>query len=354
MYQLHEKIKDLKPYDPVVGDGRLHLDANESFLSLPPSLLEELAAALPEVAFNRYPDPAARKLCQAFAAYYGVPVENVAAGNGSDELITVLFSGFLGKGEAFATLEPDFSMYAFNGHLQEARHVPIPKKPDYTVDVDGAVALCRREGVKLLIFSNPGNPTSLVCPREEVRRLIEGLPDTLVVLDEAYMDFSDQSLLPEFQAYPNLLILRTCSKAFGMAALRLGFAVGRRELVDAVKGVKSPYNVNTLSQTLGALVLQRPRTIGEALEKILASREELLRELRALGEEFPERFQLLESATNFASLVMEDGEELFSYLGRQGTVIRYTGGLVRITCGAPQENQRLLSQVRDYFQQKGK
>ena len=162
MFLLNDKIKDLKPYDPEMGDTPIHLDANESFLPLPVPILEELAAALPQVAFNRYPDPAARKLCQAFAAYYGVPAENVAAGNGSDELITVLFTGFLQRGEAFATLEPDFSMYAFNGYLQEARHVPIPKGEDYAIDVDSTVETCQREGVKLLIFSNPGNPTSAV------------------------------------------------------------------------------------------------------------------------------------------------------------------------------------------------
>ena len=251
MYQLNDKIKDLKPYDPVTEDSRIHRDANESFLPLPAPILEELAAAVPQVAFNRYPDPAAQELCQAFAQYYGVPVENVAAGNGSDELITVLFTGFLQKGEAFATLEPDFSMYASNGYLQEARHVPIPKGADYAIDVDRTIQTCRQEGVKLLIFSNPGNPTSIVCPRQEVRQLIQGLPDTLVVLDEAYMDFSDPSLLPEFQDYDNLLLLRTCSKAFGMAGLRLGFAVGQKRLVDAIKGVKSPYNVNALSSKAG-------------------------------------------------------------------------------------------------------
>ena len=100
MYQLNDKIKDLKPYDPVTEDSRIHLDANESFLPLPAPVLEELAAAVPQVAFNRYPDPAAQELCQAFAQYYGVPVENVAAGNGSDELITVLFTGFLQIGRA--------------------------------------------------------------------------------------------------------------------------------------------------------------------------------------------------------------------------------------------------------------
>lgn len=348
MYQLNDKIKDLKPYDPVEGGYSIHLDANESFLPLPASILEELANAVTQVQFNRYPDPSARELCQAFAQYYGVPVENVAAGNGSDELITVLFTGFLQRGDAFATLEPDFSMYAFNGYLQEARHVTIPKREDYAIDVDETIRICKEQQVKLLIFSNPGNPTSLACPKEEVRRLIRGV-DALVVLDEAYMDFSDQSLLPEFEDYDNLLILRTCSKAFGMAALRLGFAVGKKNLVDAVKAVKSPYNVNSLSQKLGALVLEQPQTMKEALGIILASKEELVKGLQALLQEFPGRFTLLESATNFATMKLPDGQELFRHLGERGIAIRYTGGLVRITCGKPEENRRVLQELAAYF-----
>ena len=348
MYQLNEKIRDLKPYDPVEGGYRIHLDANESFLPLPAPILEELAAAVPQVNFNRYPDPSARELCRAFAQYYGVPVENVVAGNGSDELITVLFTGFLQHGDAFATLEPDFSMYAFNGYLHETRHVAIPKRADYTIDVDQVIRTCQEEQVKLLIFSNPGNPTSLVCPREEVRRLIRGV-DALVILDEAYMDFSDQSLLGEFQEYDNLLILRTCSKAFGMASLRLGFAVGQKALVDAVKAVKSPYNVNSLSQKLGALVLEHPQAMGEALETILASKEELMKGLRELLQEFPGRFTLLESATNFATMKLPDGQRLFHSLGEQGIAIRYTGGLIRITCGTPEENRAVLGKMGEYF-----
>lgn len=352
MYSLNDKIKDLKPYDPVEGGYRIHLDANESFLPLPQEILQELGEALPKVSFNRYPDPAARTLCRAFGNYYGVPEENIVAGNGSDELITVLFTAFLQRGEAFATLDPDFSMYAFNGYLQETRHIAIPKREDYTLDVDLILETCRREKVRLLIFSNPGNPTSVVCPREEVRRLARGM-DGLVVLDEAYMDFSDQSLLGEFQEYDNLLILRTCSKAFGMASLRLGFAVGQKRLVDAVKAVKSPYNVNTLSQTLGALVLSHPEALDRAKEQILTSRDALWAGLVQLSKEFPGRFTLLPCATNFATLVMEDGEALFRYLGKQGTSIRYTGGLVRITCGTEEENKIVLEQVRDYCSGKG-
>ena len=351
MYQLNEKIKDLKPYDPIQGSYRVRLDANESFLPLPQALVEEAKAAVERTAFNRYPDPAARELCQAFAACYGVKPEQVVAGNGSDELITVLFEAFLEKGDAFATVEPDFSMYAFNGHLHEARHVAIPKGKDLRLDVEAVAAACQREQVKLLIFSNPCNPTSLVCGREEMRKLIASLPDTLVVLDEAYMDFSDQSLLGEVEDHPNLLVLRTCSKAFGMAALRLGFAVCGKTLAGALRAVKSPYNVNSLSQAVGTAVLRRKGELDRALETILRSRDQLYAGLRQLGEKYPGRFRLLPGETNFAALEMEDGPELLAYLARQGVAIRYTGGLVRVTCGAPEENKIVLEEMAGYFAQ---
>ncbi len=351
MYQLNEKIKDLKPYDPIQGSYRVRLDANESFLPLPQALVEEAKAAVERTAFNRYPDPAARELCQAFAACYGVKPEQVVAGNGSDELITVLFEAFLEKGDAFATVEPDFSMYAFNGHLHEARHVAIPKGKDLRLDVEAVAAACQREQVKLLIFSNPCNPTSLVCGREEMRKLIDSLPDTLVVLDEAYMDFSDQSLLGEVEDHPNLLVLRTCSKAFGMAALRLGFAVCGKTLAGALRAVKSPYNVNSLSQAVGTAVLRRKGELDRALETILRSRDQLYAGLRELGERYPGRFRLLPGETNFAALEMEDGPELLAYLARQGVAIRYTGGLVRVTCGAPEENKIVLEEMAGYFAQ---
>lgn len=351
MYQLNEKIKDLKPYDPIQGSYRVRLDANESFLPLPQALVEEAKAAVERTAFNRYPDPAARELCQAFAACYGVQPQQVVAGNGSDELITVLFEAFLEKGDAFATVEPDFSMYAFNGHLHEARHVAIPKGKDLRLDVEAVAAACQREQVKLLIFSNPCNPTSLVCGREEMRKLIDSLPETLVVLDEAYMDFSDQSLLGEVEDHPNLLVLRTCSKAFGMAALRLGFAVCGKTLAGALRAVKSPYNVNSLSQAVGTAVLRRKGELDRALETILRSRDQLYAGLRELGERYPGRFRLLPGETNFATLEMEDGPELLGYLARQGVAIRYTGGLVRITCGAPEENKIVLEEMAGYFAQ---
>ena len=352
MFLLNDKIKDLKPYDPEMGDTPVHLDANESFLPLPAPILEELAAAVPQVAFNRYPDPAAQELCQAFAQYYGVPVENVAAGNGSDELITVLFTGFLQKGEAFATLEPDFSMYAFNGYLQEARHVPIHKGADYAIDVDRTIQTCRQEGVKLLIFSNPGNPTSIVCPRQEVRRLIQGLPDTLVVLDEAYMDFWDEPMLPEAAAYDNLLVLKTCSKAFGLAALRVGFAVGSEKLIRAIKAVKSPYNVNAISQRMAEVVLKSRGECGAATRRILLSRDELQAGLEQIAGQFAGQMEVVPSVTNFVVVRTLQAEALFKKLLSDSIAVRYFKNLsaLRITAGSTSENAAVLDHIRRFFE----
>ena len=348
---LNDKLTGLTPYDPTSAGDRVRLDANESFLPMPTAILARAEEKLRALTFNRCPDPAARELCQAFAARYGVPAENVVAGNGSDELISVLFLGFLEKGDAFATLEPDFSMYGFNGFLNEARQVKIPKKEDYSIDVEETVARCREEQVKLLIFSNPCNPTSVVLPREEVRQLVRGVPDTLVVLDEAYMDFSDQSLLGEFADYDNLLILRTCSKAVGMAALRLGFAVGSKPLIDAVKAVKAPYNVNALSQAFGTAVLESGEELDRNLAEILASREVLIAGLKRLQEEYPGRFELLPCDANFAALVTPEDRGIYEYLWNHGVAVRLTGGVLRITCGAEAENQAVLAALSVYFQE---
>lgn len=352
MYKFSEKLRGLSPYDPADPGDRLRLDANESFLPLPEGAVEEVLKDLPDC--NRYPDPAAKELCGAFGAYYGVPAENVVAGNGSDELITVLFSAFLQKGEAYATIEPDFSMYRVNGFLQEARHVAIEKdrEADFRLDIDRIAETCNREGVRLLIFSNPCNPTSVVCPRVELRRLLKNV-SALVVLDEAYMDFSDQSLLSEFEDHDNLIILRTCSKAVGMAALRLGFAVARRELADALRAAKSPYNVNALSQRFGTVVLRRKEELEAARQTLLRSRKQLVSGLEAVLQEFPGRFRLLPGETNFASLLLPDGEAAYRFFWDHGIALRYTGGLLRVTCGKPEENRAVCRIFTEYLKQSG-
>ncbi|MDR1892987.1 MAG: aminotransferase class I/II-fold pyridoxal phosphate-dependent enzyme, partial [Oscillospiraceae bacterium] len=237
MYNLPEKLRTLAPYAPPSGDFPIRLDAKESFISVPADIKAKMLDAAGGVLFNRYPDPMAARVCESFAAYYGINPENVAAGNGSDDLISVITNAFLKKGGRLLTLSPDFSMYPFYGHIAEAKLEVMQKKACLSIDVD---ALMYRAGeCDMLIFSNPCNPTSLGLRREDVRKIITGT-NALVVLDEAYMDFWDQSLLGEINEFNNLIILRTCSKMIGLAALRLGFAVANKTLITAVKAAKSP------------------------------------------------------------------------------------------------------------------
>lgn len=351
MYELNEKIRDLEPYEPIAGDYKIRLDANESFLQLPESIRTQALQSAFSVALNRYPDPTAQALCASFARAYGVDPAHVAAGNGSDELISVIFQSFLQKGDAYATVSPDFSMYDFYGYLAECRGVSIPKNTDWTIDVDRLIETCNREQVKLLIFSNPCNPTSLGLSRAEIRRIVSGV-SALVVLDEAYMDFWNESMLSEVTAYDNLLILKTCSKAFGLAALRVGFAVGQTRLIRAIKAVKSPYNVNTLSQSMAATVLENRTACAEAIGCILQSRDALQNGLLQLMQQYPGKFEVVQGVTNFVVLRTPQAEALLKKLLADSIAVRFFKGMsaLRITAGTAEENEAVLAGIRAFFE----
>lgn len=353
MYTLNEKIRDLEPYEPIAGNYKIRLDANESFLRLPESVLASALHAMMRVELNRYPDPTAKDLCAAFAKCYKVKPECVAAGNGSDELINVIFQSFLMKGETYATLTPDFSMYDFYGYVSECRGIQIKKDENFAIDIDKVIETCNNENVKLLIFSNPCNPTSVGLTRETVRKIIKSV-SALVVLDEAYMDFWDESMLDEFEDYDNLLILKTCSKAFGLAALRVGFAVGNEKLVRAIKAVKSPYNVNTCSQKMAETVLQNRAEADAAIRRLLLSRDELQEKFDRMAQRFPGKLETVKSVTNFIVLRTPYAKELYERLLSESIAVRYLKNMsaLRITAGSTGENAAVTEHIQRFFEEK--
>ena len=177
--------------------------------------------------------------------YYGVSADYVTAGNGSDELISVIVGTFLSKGDKLLTVMPDFSMYGFYADLAGVTVITQEKNEDLNIGSGCALYQDSQAGkADCIMFSNPCNPTGQGLSREEVRRLVTSV-DCLVVLDEAYMDFYTESLMGEAEQYDNLIILRTCSKALGLAAVRLGFAVANQTLTAVIRAAKSPYNVNS-------------------------------------------------------------------------------------------------------------
>ena len=348
-YTLNEKLTGLEPYEVDTASYPVRLDANESFFDLPDALREEAAAAVAALAFNRYPDPRAARLCRAFAGYYGVGAESVVAGNGSDELLYILATCFTMAGDTILTAVPDFSMYRFYGHLAQCRSI-VYNKTDLEMDPDVLISLCNQSGAKLLIFSNPCNPTGRGLRREEVRRIIRSV-DALVVLDEAYMDFWDQSLLPEATRYDNLILLKTMSKAAGAAALRLGFAVTTPSLARALRAAKSPYNVNSLSAAVGEVLYSHPEYLADCRAKIVASRDALYRDILPLCERAG--WKMAESFANFLYIETPEAEAVFTRLRTGGVLVRCFDGALRITAGSGTENAALLAGVREYLKEKG-
>lgn len=347
-FALNDKIKALTPYDPICGEYPIRLDANESYIPFPDEIRTEMERALADVALNRYPDPYAEKVCGLFAAYYGISPALVTAGDGSDELISIIMSAFLQKGDKVLTLAPDFSMYRFYTGIVECPCVTMEKNADFSIDPQQVIDTARNEQVRLIVFSNPCNPTSVGLAADEVRKIIRGT-DALVVLDEAYMDFWDQSLLGEAAQYDNLILLRTCSKAIGLAGIRLGFAVANETLTRVIRSVKSPYNVNSVSQALGCVAFSHPEQLKRNIERLIESREALYGLFQSLAADFPGKVEVVRPVTNFIWAKCERAGKLFEALKKQGIIVRCMGEYLRVTAGRNHENQKVADALRAFY-----
>ncbi len=341
---LPEKVNRLEEYKPNEAIYPIRLDANESPYLPSDELLAEFAEITKSALYNRYPDPMASDLISAFSRVYGVDPECVAAGNGSDELISILYSSFMNKGDKVMMLAPDFSMYSFYDGISETELVKYKKPSMMYIDFEAAAKLANDNNVKLVIFSNPCNPTGVVYEREAIVSFVKSL-NCLCVVDEAYMDFSpiDSSVLDLCGELDNLIVLKTLSK-IGLAALRVGFAVSSKEMAAAIRKVKSPYNVNSLSQTLSAKALDNfgefARHIAEVKENVYSLYLSLTQYAGNGG------FTVEAPGANFVTLYFDDAERakaIFEKLRDDGVIVRYTcGRCLRITCGTSEENAALL------------
>ncbi len=349
-YELNDKLKKLTPYDAVAGEYRIRLDANESFIDLGNDFSEQIKKAVAGVAFNRYPDPMATDLCKKFAEFYGVNPKNVVAGNGSDELITVIMGAFLRPGDKVLTFMPDFSMYQFYGDIYEKVNVVAPKKDDLILTAGDVMNAVEEHNPAVILFSNPCSPTSLVMSREDVLHIVENT-HALVIVDEAYMDFSSQSIMKVAEKYDNLILLKTCSKAVGLAAIRLGFAVASDLIVKALHCVRSPYNVNAVTQAIGTAVYSDPDYIRTAIQKIKDSRDELYQLLAPLEGQYGV-LRVVKPETNFIYMELVDADYAYEELKKTSIIVRRIGGALRITSGTTEENKALAEALAEILRRK--
>lgn len=349
-YQLCEKVRNLEPYEPISGEYKIRLDANESYYAMPQELLDEMKDIIQQINFNRYPDPYAVQLVKTFADFYDLDPNCVTAGNGSDELISVIMTNLLQKGSKVMTIEPDFSMYRFYATLCENEVISAPKDENLNINVDEVIRFANENQADMIIFSNPCNPTGQGVPYDDVRRLVEGV-SALVVLDEAYMDFWDEPFLKNAAVYDNLIVLKTASKCVGSAAIRLGFAVANQTITNAIRAVKAPYNVNTVSQNIGTCIFSHKELLKSRRLEIIASKYRLYTDIKALAEKYNAPMKIFESCTNFVYIQTDLAKSIFDFMLSNSIAIRCFGSTaLRITAGSSDENAEFLSILEKYFQ----
>ncbi len=350
-YTLCKKVRELEPYDPISGTYKIRLDANESYYNLSEELKEEIKNIIDNIAFNRYPDPNAVKLVEAFADYYNLNPDNITATNGSDEMLYLLASAVLEKNSKVIVVDPDFSMYGFYSFLSENQVVTYNKNSELNIDVDELIALVGKEQADMIIFSNPCNPTGQGITAEQARKLVKGCEKSLVVLDEAYMDFWNQSLLSEAADYDNLVVLKTASKAVGAAAVRLGFAVANTTITKALKAVKAPYNVNTVSQEIGVCIYKHKKLLNERRDEIIKNTKSLYQGVTELIDNYKLPFKAYEPCANFVYVETEKAKDIYEYMLENSIAIRYFGkaDALRITTGSEEETKEFLVNFEQYI-----
>lgn len=348
-YTFARKLQGVTPYNPINGDYKIRLDANESFIEVPECDLERYCELVGEASLNRYPDPLAARLCALYGQNIGISPELITAGNGSDELLMLISSALLDAGDVMLVLTPDFSMYTFYAELAGARVVKVSKNDDFTITPERVLLAAKENKARAIMFSNPCNPTGLGLTASEVMQIVDGAEDCLVVVDEAYMDFWDESVLGYAEKSDNLIVLKTCSKAYRMAGIRCGFAVAGSHITAMLRTVKSPYNVSSLTQLFASCVLENPNAIKSAIATILEERDYLYAGLCRLAESSKIALEPIESKANFVYVRCAEAaaQDIFLRLKERSIVVRRLGEGLRITAGSREENDALLAALNN-------
>lgn len=323
----------------------IKLDANECAYPVSDQLKRKLCDAIMADPLTIYPDPMAEEVCAAYARLIGVNPENLAAGDGSDEILNILCSCFLDAGDKVLYFTPDFSMYGFYAEVKGNQVITVPKGADLALSADLILEAYHTYHPKMILFSNPCNPTGSILPREQVLQVLRET-DCIVVVDEAYMDFCDQSVLDEVDNFDNLIVLKTCSKAYALAAIRLGFAVANPEIIQVIRKVKSPYNVSVLTQLAGRVLLEDGSYVKENVRKIAATRQWFYETMCALANDC-NVLKVYPSGANFILMESPKWKEIDGACKQNGIIIRtYGNGQFRISMGTDEQMQLVADIIR--------
>lgn len=329
----------MKPYssarDEFKGEASVYLDANENPYNFP---------------YNRYPDPLQQKLKAQISKIKGVVPECIFLGVGSDEPIDLMIRAFCEPHvDNIVMLDPTYGMYHVAAEVNAVESNYVELDSTFDIQADKILEACN-EHTKLIFLCSPNNPTGNSLNPKEIVKIIEHFPG-IVILDEAYIDFSVQkSFTEKLSSYPNLVILQTFSKAWGMAGIRLGMAFAAKEIIAVLNKIKYPYNINALTQEHALKALEKNHEVKTIVKELLAERDKLMADLPAITcikKVYP-------SDANFILVQTDDANDIYNYLINKGIVVRNRNnislclGCLRITVGTAQENKTLIDSLKNY------
>lgn len=336
--------KPLEELERELGiSNSIKLASNENPVGPSPAAIRAIQGAFADI--NRYPDGAGYYLKQALAAKFGISEDELILGNGSNELLDIAVRTFMKAGDAAIMAVPSFVVYAMAVLSVGGRPLQVPLK-DFTHDL-AAMADAITPETKMLFIANPNNPTGTINRKAEFRALMDRVtPEMLVVLDEAYYEYVTDADYADSMSYlrsdKNILILRTFSKIYGLAGLRIGYGIGKKEVLNQMNRIREPFNTNSIAQKAALAALGDDEHVKRSREVNEAGKNYLYKELEALG------MRCVPTHANFIYLPVEDSMTIYNELLKQGVIIRPMGPkAVRVTIGLPEENSRFIHALKD-------
>lgn len=344
---LNPALQHIKAYKVEGGQqADVKLNQNESPFDLPLWMKDAIMEEFKHESWNRYPDILPFKGIKAYAEFLGISSESVMMSNGSNEMLYTIFLACLVRGRKVVIPEPSFSLYDKLAVLLQAERVDVPMHEDLSFDVEGIIRKAQEEKAGFIVLSTPNNPTGKSLSLEEIRRILSET-EAIVLVDEAYVEFSRQeSALNLIEEKPNLIVLRTMSKALALAGMRIGFAVTNPQLMAEIAKPKIPFTSSRLAEITLSHVLDNYYLVADAVGYILGERErvsEVLKKIRGL--------RVYESDTNFIIIKVPEAGKVFSFLAGEGILVRNVSGYplmencLRFNMGLKEENDLLLEKL---------
>ena len=339
---VRDLLDNLEPYSSEVSlsDGNLlRLHANE----IPwknEAVILALHDKLLSMPFNRYPEVTNFGIRKKIADYIGFEKENVLVGNGSDEIIDTIGKAFISPLDKVLIPSPTFSLYSSIARIYSGLPILIPLNPDYTLPVDKIIS--ESKSSKITIICSPNNPTGVLYPDEDIKTILD--TGILVILDEAYAEFSGHSGLHLLNNYDNLIVMKTFSKAFGLAGFRTGYCVASETLIESMSKVILPYNLNLISLKVVELAIQHEDFMSDVVKKIKENKKYLYGALKEIEGITP-----IPSSTNFILFEVQNAKKIYEELLKRGILIRYFEGknYLRVSVGTYDECVKFISELRE-------